>query len=47
CHGSPACGEFTFQGISVVSDFVTKEEEAWLLAQIDQNPWALSQSGRR
>ncbi|TGZ74190.1 hypothetical protein CRM22_001077 [Opisthorchis felineus] len=47
CHGSPACGEFTFHGISVVSNFVTEEEEAWLLDQIDQNPWALSQSGRR
>ncbi|XP_045597433.1 alpha-ketoglutarate-dependent dioxygenase alkB homolog 4 [Procambarus clarkii] len=36
-----------FPGIKVILDFISEEEEKFLLTQIDEIPWDSSQSGRR
>lgn len=36
-----------FEGVSVVKDFVSVEEEASIVQAIDSNRWAESQSGRQ
>lgn len=38
---------FSFTSVTVVPDFVTAEEEKFLLKEIDANSWYVSQSGRR
>ena len=35
-----------FQGLTLIKDFVSEHEEQELLAEIDRNQWAESQSGR-
>ena len=34
-------------GITVIEDFITEEEEKLLHSMINQSPWTMSQSGRR
>ena len=36
-----------FSGIKVIRDFISKDEEQELIANLDKLPWDLSQSGRR
>ena len=36
-----------FEGVTVVKEFVSHEEEVSIMAAIDGQPWANSQSGRR
>lgn len=36
-----------FPGVTIVLDFLSEDEEARLIANIDSQPWVLSQSGRR
>ncbi|KAF5396085.1 Alpha ketoglutarate dependent [Paragonimus heterotremus] len=44
----PECvKDVKFDGVFILTDFVNEEEESFLLNAIDQNPWVLSQSGRR
>ncbi|XP_059009942.1 alpha-ketoglutarate-dependent dioxygenase alkB homolog 4 isoform X2 [Mustela lutreola] len=38
---------FPFPGVTVIEDFVTREEEAEMVQLMDREPWKLSQSGRR
>ncbi|XP_042542453.1 alpha-ketoglutarate-dependent dioxygenase alkB homolog 4 isoform X1 [Dipodomys spectabilis] len=38
---------FPFPGVTLIEDFVTPEEEAEMVCLMDQDPWKLSQSGRR
>ncbi|XP_007938327.1 alpha-ketoglutarate-dependent dioxygenase alkB homolog 4 [Orycteropus afer afer] len=38
---------FPFPGVTLIEDFVTREEEAELVRLMDRDPWKLSQSGRR
>ncbi|XP_037362780.1 alpha-ketoglutarate-dependent dioxygenase alkB homolog 4 [Talpa occidentalis] len=38
---------FPFPGVTLIEDFVTPEEEANMVQLMDQEPWKLSQSGRR
>lgn len=38
---------FTFEGVEVITDFVSPEEEKWLMTQVDSIEWIKSQSGRR
>ncbi|XP_060029424.1 alpha-ketoglutarate-dependent dioxygenase alkB homolog 4 isoform X1 [Erinaceus europaeus] len=38
---------FPFPGVTLLEDFVTREEEAELVQLMDRDPWKLSQSGRR
>lgn len=38
---------FPFSGVTLIEDFVTPDEEAELVQLMDQDPWRLSQSGRR
>ncbi|CAH8845825.1 unnamed protein product [Trichobilharzia szidati] len=38
---------FSFPGVEVIQDFVSESEEAMLISAIDEQPWFLSQSGRR
>lgn len=38
---------FPFPGVTLIEDFVTREEEASMVQLMDQEPWKLSQSGRR
>lgn len=35
------------EGLLLLEDFVSEAEEAALVAQMDSQPWLLSQSGRR
>ena len=39
--------EPVFQGIKIIRDFVTLDEEKTLLEDLDEAPWTTSQSGRR
>ena len=36
-----------FEGVTVVKDFISREEERDIVSQIDAHQWAESQSGRR
>lgn len=38
---------FPFPGVTLIEDFVTREEEAEMVQLMDREPWKLSQSGRR
>ncbi|XP_015346947.1 alpha-ketoglutarate-dependent dioxygenase alkB homolog 4 isoform X1 [Marmota marmota marmota] len=38
---------FPFPGVTLIEDFVTREEEAEMVRLMDRDPWKLSQSGRR
>uniref|UniRef100_A0A8C5LGA9 AlkB homolog 4, lysine demethylase n=1 Tax=Jaculus jaculus TaxID=51337 RepID=A0A8C5LGA9_JACJA len=38
---------FPFPGVTLIEDFLTPQEEAELVRLMDQDPWKLSQSGRR
>ncbi|XP_052609976.1 alpha-ketoglutarate-dependent dioxygenase alkB homolog 4 [Peromyscus californicus insignis] len=38
---------FPFPGVTLITDFVTPEEEAEMVRLMDSDPWKLSQSGRR
>lgn len=38
---------FPFPGVTLIEDFVTREEEAEMVHLMDRDPWKLSQSGRR
>lgn len=38
---------FPFPGVTVIEDFVTREEEAEMVQLMDREPWKPSQSGRR
>lgn len=38
---------FPFPGVTLIEDFVTREEEAEMVQLMDRDPWKLSQSGRR
>ncbi|VDQ13342.1 unnamed protein product [Trichobilharzia regenti] len=38
---------FSFPGVEVIQDFISESEEAMLISVIDEQPWFLSQSGRR
>ncbi|CAL8098492.1 unnamed protein product [Calicophoron daubneyi] len=38
---------FPFYGVRLYPEFISSQEEQQLLERIDQNPWSLSQSGRR
>ncbi|XP_004840610.1 alpha-ketoglutarate-dependent dioxygenase alkB homolog 4 [Heterocephalus glaber] len=38
---------FPFPGVTLIEDFVTREEEAEMVRLMDCDPWKLSQSGRR
>lgn len=40
-------GGVEFDGVTVVQDFLTHQEEKELIEAIDQQPWVESQSGRR
>ena len=50
---SPSLPSFTrattppFDGVTVVKEFITKEEEAAILSAVDSHTWIDSQSGRR
>ena len=35
------------EGVTVVKEFISRQEEAAILSDIDSQPWAESQSGRR
>ena len=37
----------TFEGVTVVKDFLSQQEEASVVSAIDSEHWASSQSGRR
>ena len=37
----------TFEGVTVVKDFLSQQEEATVVSAIDSEHWASSQSGRR
>ena len=39
--------EPVFQGIKIIRDFITLDEEKTLLEDLDEAPWTTSQSGRR
>ena len=39
--------EPVFQGIKIIRDFITSDEEKTLLEDLDEAPWTTSQSGRR
>jgi len=39
--------EPVFQGIKIIRDFITSDEENTLLEDLDEAPWTTSQSGRR
>lgn len=41
------CFQDIVTGITVIEDFVTKNEEATILAEIENFPWRISQSGRK
>jgi hypothetical protein len=36
-----------FDGVSVVQEFISREQEQALVEAIDKQPWVVSQSGRR
>lgn len=36
-----------FEGVTVVKDFMSRDEERNIVSQIDAHQWAESQSGRR
>lgn len=38
---------FPFPGVTLIEDFVTRDEEAEMVQLMDREPWKLSQSGRR
>lgn len=38
---------FPFPGVTLIEDFVTREEEAEMVRLMDLDPWKLSQSGRK
>lgn len=38
---------FPFPGVTLIEDFVTREEEAEMVQLMDREPWKRSQSGRR
>lgn len=38
---------FPFPGVTLIEDFVTRDEEAEMVRLMDRDPWKLSQSGRR
>ncbi|XP_004448347.1 alpha-ketoglutarate-dependent dioxygenase alkB homolog 4 [Dasypus novemcinctus] len=38
---------FPFPGVTLIEDFVSREEEAEMVRLMDRDPWKLSQSGRR
>lgn len=38
---------FPFPGVTLLEDFVTREEETEMVQLMDREPWKLSQSGRR
>ncbi len=38
--------EIGFNGVHVVEDFITEQQEQDMVAHMDQHPWASSQSGR-
>ena len=42
-----SCRSPVFEGVAVVKDFVSIEEERRIVSEIDANQWAESQSGRR
>ena len=44
---SDAGEERDFPGIMIIKEFITEEEEATLVADLDKLPWDASQSGRR
>uniref|UniRef100_A0A8C2VEG8 AlkB homolog 4, lysine demethylase n=2 Tax=Chinchilla lanigera TaxID=34839 RepID=A0A8C2VEG8_CHILA len=47
-EGSDFAGwAFPFPGVTLIADFVTREEEAEMVRLMDRDPWKLSQSGRR
>ena len=41
------CVEDIVSGITVIENFITKNEEEFMLTEIDKFPWRVSQSGRR
>ena len=41
------CFEDVVSGITVIEYFITKDEEEFMLAEIEKFPWQVSQSGRR
>ena len=41
------CFEDVVSGIAVIEDFITKDEEEFILAEIQKFPWQVSQSGRQ
>jgi hypothetical protein len=41
------CFEDIVSGITVIEDFITKNEEEFMLAEIEKFPWQVSQSGRQ
>lgn len=43
----PLPGDSRFDGVSIIQEFVSKEQEQTLIEAIDRQPWAESQSGRR
>ncbi len=45
--GDTSSNFLDFPGIRVFTDFVSKEEEAQLMSDVDRLPWDSSQSGRR
>ena len=45
-HNSSSC-PLKFEGVTVVKEFIRREEEAAILSAIDSRPWIFSQSGRR
>ena len=42
CHGAAVP-----EGVTVVKEFISREEEREIVAEIDRSQWAESQSGRR
>jgi len=47
CDCEKNLNEPIFQGIKLITNFVTADEEESLLEDLDQAPWSISQSGRR
>ena len=41
------CFEDLVSGITVIEDFITKDEEKFMVEEIEKFPWQVSQSGRQ